>query len=197
MLLRSLRHQKHQLVKHLQHRQVRQQAQHLDLDQADHVQVTIHLLQHRVHRVLEIIHLLREVPDHVQAAAYLEHHVQLALVQADRVVQPAIVQVALADNVQADRVVQPAIVQVALADLVQVEIVQVALADLVQPVPVVVSQVQEHQVEHQVAHQVADQVVDRIQPVAAAILQELSENLVAVHQRVVNQSAQSVKSSTT
>ena len=69
MLLRRLRHQKHQLVKHLQHRQVRQQAQHLDLDQADHVQVTIHLLQHRVHRVLETIHLLREVPDHVQAAA--------------------------------------------------------------------------------------------------------------------------------
>ena len=69
MLLRSLRHQKHQLVKHLQHRQVRQQAQRLDLDQADHVQVTIHLLQHRVHRVLETIHLLREVPDHVQAAA--------------------------------------------------------------------------------------------------------------------------------
>jgi hypothetical protein len=184
ILLRSLRHQKHQLVKHLQHRQVRQQAQHLDLDQADHVQVTIHLLQHRVHRVLEIIHLLREVPDHVQAAAYLEHHVQLALVQADRVVQPVIVQVALADNVQADQVVQP-------------EIVQVVLADLVQPVPVVVSQVQVHQVERQVAHQAADQVVDRIQPVAAAILQELSENLVAVHQRVVSQSAQSVKSSTT
>jgi hypothetical protein len=52
-------------------------------------------------------------------------------------------------------------------------------------------------VEHQVAHQAADQVVDRIRLVAAAILQELSENLVAVHQRVVNQSAQSVKSSTT
>jgi hypothetical protein len=86
---------------------------------------------------------------------------------------------------------------VVLADLVQPEIVQVALADLVQPVPVVVSQVQVHQVEHQVERQVADQVVDRIQPVAAAILQELSENLVAVHQRVVNQSAQSVKSSTT
>jgi hypothetical protein len=193
MLLRSLRHQKHQLVKHLQHRQVRQQAQHLDLDQADHVQVTIHLLQHRVHRVLEIIHLLREVPDHVQAAAYLEHHVQLALVQADRVVQPVIVPVALADNVQADQVVQPAIVPVVLVDLVQVEIVPVALADLVQPVPVVGSQVQVHQVERQVAHQV----VDRIQPVAAAILQALSENLVVVHQRVVSQSAQSVKSSTT
>ena len=69
MLLRRLRHQKHQLVKHLQRRQVRQQAQHLDLDQADHVQVTIHLHQHRVHRVLETIHLLQEVPDHVQAAA--------------------------------------------------------------------------------------------------------------------------------
>ena len=103
----------------------------------------------------------------------------------------------LADNVQADQVVQPAIVPVVLADLVQVEIVPVALVDLVQPVPVVGSQVQVHQVERQVAHQVADQVVDRIQPVAAAILQELSENLVVVHQRVVSQSAQSVKSSTT
>jgi excinuclease UvrABC helicase subunit UvrB len=69
MLLRSLRHKKDQYVKHLQHRQVRQQAQHLDLDQADHVQVTIHLLQHRVHRALVTIHLLREVLDHVQAAA--------------------------------------------------------------------------------------------------------------------------------
>jgi len=108
-----------------------------------------------------------------------------------------IVPVALADNVQADQVVQPEIVPVALADLVQVEIVPVALADLVQPVPVVGSQVQVHQVERQVAHQAADQVVDRIQLVAAAILQELSENLVAVHQRVVSQSAQSVKSSTT
>jgi len=197
MLLRSLRHQKHQLVKHLQHRQVRQQAQHLDLDQADHVQVTIHLLQHRVHRVLEIIHLHREVPDHVQAVAYLEHLVQLALVQVDQVVQPVIVPVALADNVQADQVVQPAIVPVALAALVQPEIVPVVLAVLVQPEQVVVSQVQVHQVERQVAHQAADQVVDRIQPVAAAILQELSENLVAVHQRVASQSAQSVKSSTT
>jgi hypothetical protein len=62
---------------------------------------------------------------------------------------------------------------------------------------VVVLQVQVHQVEHQVAHQAADQVVDRIQPVAAAILQELSENLVADLPRVASQSVPSVKSSTT
>ena len=69
MLLRSLRHQKHQLVKHLQHQQVQQQEQPLVLDQADHAQVTIHLLQHRVLRVLVTIHLHREAPDLVQAAA--------------------------------------------------------------------------------------------------------------------------------
>ena len=68
MLLRSLRHQKHQLVKHLQHRQVRQQAQHLDLDQADHVPVTTHLLQHRGHREQVTIHSLLVVPDLVLAA---------------------------------------------------------------------------------------------------------------------------------
>jgi hypothetical protein len=69
ILLRRLRHQKHQLLKHRQHRQVRLQAQHLDRDQADLVQVTIHLLQHRVHRVRETIHLHREVPDLVLAVA--------------------------------------------------------------------------------------------------------------------------------
>jgi len=86
---------------------------------------------------------------------------------------------------------------VVLVDLVQPEIVRVVLVDLVQAVPVVVSQVQVHQVELQVERQVEDQVVGRIQPVAGAILQELSENLVVARQRVVSQSAQSVKSSTT
>jgi hypothetical protein len=106
--------------------------------------------------------------------------------------------VVLADNVQADQVVRAGIVPVVSVDLAQPEIVPVVSVDNVQQeiVPVVLLALA-HQVEHQVAHQVADQVVDRIQPVAAAILQELSENLVAVHQRVVSQNGQSVKSSTT
>jgi hypothetical protein len=55
-------------VKHLQQQQVQQQEQPLVLDQADHAQVTIHLLQHRVLRVLETIHLHREAPDLVLVA---------------------------------------------------------------------------------------------------------------------------------
>jgi len=118
----------------------------------------------------------------------------------DQVVQVEIDQVALAANVQVDlvaRVVPAEIAQADLADLVQVEIDQVALADLVQPVPVVASQVRVHQVELQVVHQVEDQVDVRIQRVVAETQLVRLVNLAAAHQRVVSQSAQSVKSLTT
>jgi hypothetical protein len=128
----------------------------------------------------------------------VERLVQLALVQVDQVVQPEIVLAVLADNAQVDQVVQPEIVPAVLADLVQPEIVPVVLADLVQPeiVPVVL-QARVHQVEHQAVHQVADQVADQIQLVVAATLLARSANQVAGLQRVVSQSGQSVKSSTT
>jgi hypothetical protein len=108
----------------------------------------------------------------------------------ERLVQLALVQV--------DQVVQPEIVPAVLADLVQLEIVPVVLADLVQPeiVPVVL-QARVHQVGHQAVHQVADQVADQIQLVVAATLLAHSANQVAGLQRVVSQSVQSVKSSTT
>ena len=61
--------QKRQLVKHRQHRQVLQQVQHLDLDQADHVPVTIHLLQHRAHRALAIIHFHPAAQGHALVVA--------------------------------------------------------------------------------------------------------------------------------
>ena len=114
------------------------------------------------------------------------------------IAQVEIVQVALADNVQVDlvQVAQVEIVQVALADNVQVdqaEIVQVALVDLVQQEPVVDLPVP----AHQVAHQVADQVADQIQLEVVVTQPVHLENLVAGLQRVVSQSAQSVKSSTT
>jgi hypothetical protein len=128
----------------------------------------------------------------------VERLVQLALVQVDQVVQPEIVLAALADNVQVDQVVQPEIVLAALVDHVQVEIVPAVLADHVQVeiVPVVL-QARVHQVEHQAVHQVAGQVADRIQLVVVATPLAHSANQVAGLQRVVSQSGQSVKSSTT
>jgi hypothetical protein len=92
-----------------------------------------------------------------------------------------------------DQVVQVEIVPVALADNVQVEIVLVVLVDLVQQVLVVASLVPALQVEHQAAGQVDDQT----QQVVVATQQAHSENLVADLRRVVSQSVQSVKSSTT
>jgi hypothetical protein len=120
----------------------------------------------------------------------VERLVQLALVQVDQVVQPEIVPAVLADNAQVDQVVQPEIVLAVLADLVQPEIVPAVLADLVQPeiVPAVLQAR---------VHQVADQVADQIQLVVAATLLAHSANQVAGLQRVVSQSGQSVKSSTT
>jgi hypothetical protein len=124
----------------------------------------------------------------------VERLVQLALVQVDQVVQPEIVLAVLADNAQVDQVVQPEIVPAVLADLVQPEIVPAVLADLVQPE--IVPAVLQARV-HQAVHQVADQVADQIQLVVAATLLAHSANQVAGLQRVVSQSGQSVKSSTT
>jgi hypothetical protein len=115
----------------------------------------------------------------------VERLVQLALAQVDQVVQPEIVLAVLADNAQVDQVVQPEIAPAVLADLVQPEIVPAVL------------QARVHQVEHQAVHQVADQVADQIQLVVAATLLAHSANQVAGLQRVVSQSGQSVKSSTT
>jgi hypothetical protein len=117
--------------------------------------------------------------------------------QAAQVVLPVIVPVVSADLVQAAQVVLPVIVPVVSADLVLPVIVQVVSADLVQAVQVADSLVPAHQVEPQVAHPVVVQVVDLIQLVAAAILRVLSVSQVADLLRVVNQSALSVKSSTT
>ena len=102
----------------------------------------------------------------------------------------------LADHVQADQVVQADLV--AKADqVVQAEIVQVDLAVLVRRVPVVDSQVPALQVEHQVEHQAADQVVVLTQLVVVVTqLAPLVNQVVGLH-RVVSQSAQSVKRSTT
>jgi hypothetical protein len=115
----------------------------------------------------------------------------------DQVVQPEIVPVVSADLGQVDQVVQPEIVPVVSVDNVQAEIVLVALVDLVQPVPVVASLVPVHQVALQVEHQAADQVGDQTQQVVAVTQQAHSENLAADLRRVVSQSVQSVKSSTT
>ena len=111
--------------------------------------------------------------------------------QVDQAVQVELVQVDLAD------LVQVAIVQVDLADLVQVAIVQVDLADLVQQVLVVGLLVLAHQAVLQVERQVVDQVDVRIQQVVAVTQRARLVNLAADHQRVVSQSVQSVKSSTT
>ena len=58
-----------QHLQHLLHLLVQQQGQCQARAQADHAQATIHLLPHRVHRVLETIHLHREVLGLVQAVA--------------------------------------------------------------------------------------------------------------------------------
>jgi hypothetical protein len=60
---------KHQSANHLQHQQVQLLAQHLVLDQEDHVLVTTHLLQHRAHRAQAIIHFHPEAQDHDLAVA--------------------------------------------------------------------------------------------------------------------------------
>ena len=113
------------------------------------------------------------------------------------VVLPVIVQVVSGDLVRVDQVVQVVIVQVVSADLVLPVIVPVVSADLVQAVQEADSLVPAHPVEPQVAHPVVVQAVDLIQLVAAAILRVLSASQVADLLRVVNQSALSVKSSTT
>ena len=107
----------------------------------------------------------------------------------------------LADHVQADQVVQADLVakadQVVQAEIVQAEIVQADLAVLVRRVPVVDSQVPALQVEHQAGHQAADQVVVLTQLVVVVTQLAPLVNQVVGLQRVVSQSAQSVKSSTT
>jgi hypothetical protein len=115
----------------------------------------------------------------------------------DQVVQPEIVPVVSVDLDQVDQVVQVEIVPAALVDNVQVEIVPAALVDLVQQVLVVASLVPEHQAALQVEHQAAGQVDDQTQQVVVATQQAHSENLAADLRRVVSQSVQSVKSSTT
>jgi hypothetical protein len=117
--------------------------------------------------------------------------------QVDQVVQPEIVPVVSVDLARVDQVVQVEIVPAALADNVQVEIVLVVSVDLVQQVLVVASLVPAHQVALQVEHQAAGQVGDQTQQVVAVTQQAHSENLAADLRRVVSQSVQSVKSSTT
>jgi hypothetical protein len=117
--------------------------------------------------------------------------------QAAQVVLPVIVPVVSGDLVRVDQVVQVVIVQVVSADLVLPVIVPVVSADLVLPELVADSLGLAHQVELQAAHPVVVQAVDLIQLVAAATLRVLSVSQVADLLRVVNQSALSVKSSTT
>ena len=65
MLLLLMHHQRRQHHKHLQ---VQLLAPFLVHVQADHVQVTIHLHQHRVHRALVTIRSLPVMPDLAQVA---------------------------------------------------------------------------------------------------------------------------------
>jgi hypothetical protein len=119
------------------------------------------------------------------------------LVQVDQVVQPEIVQADLADSVQVDQVVQPEIVQADLVVNDQVEIAQADLVDLVQQVLAAALPVLVHQAELRVEHQVADQVDVQTQQAVVATQLVRSENLAVDLRRVVSQSVQSVKSSTT
>jgi hypothetical protein len=113
----------------------------------------------------------------------------------------AIVQAVSADHAQADQADQVdhalvAIVQAVSADLVRVDLA--ASADLVQ-VAIVQADSQELALvqAHQPELQVADQVAGLIQLVAVEILLAHLVSQAADHRRVVSQSAQSVKSSTT
>jgi hypothetical protein len=101
------------------------------------------------------------------------------------------------DNDQVDQVVQPEIVQAALVDNDQVAIVQAALVDLVQQVLAAALPVLVHQAELRVEHQVADQEDVQTQRAVGATRLVRSENLAVDLRRVVSQSVQSVKSSTT
>ena len=129
------------------------------------------------------MHLVQQVLDQVIQVDLLEI---AANVQADLVDLVQVVQVAQVQE-QADSVdlVQPEIGQADLVDLVQVA---QALADL----PALALGHQE-----QLARQVVVQVVARIHQVVAAMLLALLVNPVAGLQRVVSQSVQSVKSTTT
>jgi hypothetical protein len=191
--------QKRQALKLQQRLQVQLRVPLLVHDQADHVLVTIHLLQHHVHHVLAIIHFHPAALDLAPVAALLAHLVQRALAQVDRVAQAEIAQAVLVDLVQVDLAAQ--VVQAVLVDKVEqvalVAIVPVALVDLVQQEPVVVSLVPVHQVELQVEHLAADQVDVRTQLVVVATQQAHSENPEAGLLRVASQSALSAKSSTT
>ena len=125
-------------------------------------------------------------------------------VQVDLVDQPEIaanVQADLVDLVQVAQVAQE-LGQVDLVDLAQREIVQVDLVDLAQVAQVAqVAQAdllaREQELQVQPAHQVVVQADVQMHQVVAAMQPELLVSLVADHQRVVSQSAQSVKSTTT
>jgi hypothetical protein len=122
-------------------------------------------------------------------------------VQVDLVDQPEIaanVQADLVDLVQVAQVAQE-LGQVDLVDLAQREIVQVDLVDLAQVAQVAQADLlaREQELQVQPAHQVVVQADVQMHQVVAAMQPELLVSLVADHQRVVSQSAQSVKSTTT
>lgn len=120
--------------------------------------------------------------------------------QVDQLEIAANDQVDLVDLVQVDQVDQVAQArgQVDLVDLVQPEIVQADLVDLVRPeIAQADLLAREQALQEHPAPQVDVQVVVQIHQVVAALQQELLVSLVAGHQRVVSQSAQSVKSTTT
>ena len=122
-------------------------------------------------------------------------------VQADLVDQPEIaanVQVDLVDLAQVAQVAQE-LGQVDLVDLAQLAIVQVDLVDLAQVAQVAQADLlaREQELQVQPAHQVVVQADVQMHQVVAAMQPELLVSLVADHQRVVSQSAQSVKSTTT
>ena len=117
--------------------------------------------------------------------------------QVDRLEIAANVQLDLVDLAQVDQAAQ-ARGQVDLVDLVRPEIVQADLVDLVPPEIVQADLlVRDQALQEHPAPQVDVQVVVQIHQVVAALQQELLVSLVAGHQRVVSQSAQSVKSTTT
>ena len=123
------------------------------------------------------------------------------LVQADQVVQveidqAAIAQADLADHVQAVQVVQVDLAAKA-AQVVQAEIARVDLADHVQVALAQDLLAPVRQVELLAAHQAVDLADVQIQLAAEATQLALLESQVADRQRVANQSALSVKSSTT
>ena len=128
---------------------------------------------------------------------HLAQQVLVQVVQVDQLEIAANVQADLADLVQLVRVAQ-AQEQADLVDHVQPEIVQADLVDLVQVAQGLAdlpALAQGHR--EQLARQVVVQEVVRIHQVVAATQQELLVSLAVARQRVVSQSAQSVKSTTT